>query len=439
MKNGSKERHLRPTENAACANSCHHTPNPAILLPVTLWPSTIMDRARFILDKVFLTDEASNRKTAAEGFGRRVISRGKHRPESMILSVLNGNHSLIKAICHRLRDSRWRLGHLDLNLPALVHGHNGRPIRSNDEVALALTRARHFLKIITTQESHHNLIPGLGRENYGYIHYLEAMIQIQDPGHRLLRASHVATLPHQHKSPMVCWGESTRFRSREADLSFYDKQAQRRRGRLHPEGIPCLRIERVLKNPERLARELVETGEFAAPPGEVVRSISLSSSNGVVRRTVARLSGWWESDTTGLAKLPTPARNLAVGLGARITSPHSVDAALDRYEAACNPCERTLRNVVRALRSYAALFTAQASLPSNVLPDPCALAVSELHDTRAESEYKSLFYHWGIPSVPDPDISDAWSMSSFIAKKPEANQLIGHTGPEPYMPWKDTF
>jgi len=398
-----------------------------------------MDRVRLVLDHVFLTDEAANRNTTTEGFGRRVVSNGKHQAESMILSVSNGNHPLVRAICHRLHDGRWRIALLDLNLPALAHGHNGRPLLCNDELAFALTTMKHFLKKVTTPDSYGRLVPGVGQENSGYIHYLEAMIQVQDPGHRLLKASHVTMLPHQHKAPMICWGESTRFRSREADLSFYDKHAQRRRGHLIPTGVPCVRIERVLKNPARLARELTEAKAFAGVPGEVVRTMPLLSGNALVRHAVSRLSGWWESDTTTLAKLPTPVRNLAVGLGARITSPHSVDAALDRYKAACNPCERTLRNVVRALRSYAALFSAEASAPSNVLPDPCALAASELHDTRAESEYKALLSHWGAPSVPDPDISAAWSMASFIAKKPETTQLIGHTGPEPYMPWRNTI
>jgi len=397
-----------------------------------------MDRIRLIPDQLFLTDEAADRNVTTHGFNRRVISRGKERPQSMTLTLANGSHQVFVAIGHRLSDGRWRIGCIDLNLPSLVHGHNGRPIVSQHELILALTRLSHFLRKITIPECHDRLVPGVGYHNLGFISYLEAMIQIQDPGHRLLRSSHVAHLPYQQKPALVGWDESTRFRSRESDLSFYDKHAQRRRGHPIPADIPGVRIEQVLKQPERIVRELVATGAFTGQKGEVARSVSLSSSYALVRQAVSRLSGWGMMVDDNLSKLSGPARLLILGLGARIVEPYAVEEAIDRYKEACAPCERTLRNVVRAIREYAATYTGRCSIP--VLPDDMDdLRISEVRHTGLETDYKSLLSHWEVPSVPDPEIAQAWSVTTFLPRKPDGFEIIGRAGPQPTMPWKNTF
>ncbi len=397
-----------------------------------------MDRIRLIPDQLFLTDEAADRTVTTQGFNRRVISRGKERPQSMTITLTNGHHQLFTVVCHPLSDRRWRIGCIDLNLPALVHGHNGRPILAQDELVLALTRLRHFLRKITIMACHDRLIPGVGRHNVGFISYLEAMIQIQDPEHRLLRASHVAHLPYQQKPALVCWGESTRFRSREVDLSFYDKNAQRRHGHALPPDIPGVRIEQVLKQPERIARQVAATGSYSGQKGEVVRTMSLRSSYALVHQAVSRMSGWGMVADDTLSNLSGPARLLILGLGSGIGKPYALQEAIDRYKEVCAPCDRTLRSVIRAMSAYATSYTGGFGIP--VLPaDMDDLAISEIRHTGDEADYKALLSQLEAPSHPDPEISQAWSVTTFLPRRPDGFEIIGRTGPEPTMPWKQTL
>lgn len=395
-----------------------------------------MDRFKYIPDRVFLTAEAANPNHTAEGFERRVRSHGKQRAEFIILSVKNGKHKLISVVCHRLTDDRWRIARVDVNIPSLLHGHNGRSLVSEAEFALALTRLRHFLRRITVPESHGRLLPGIGPNNHGFLSYQETMFQIQDPEHRLLRASHTSRRRYQQKAPLIRWGQSTRFTSVESDISIYDKHAQRRKGLLLPAGIPGVRIELVLKSPERIAQEILASAEFPGQRqrGAVVRTVTMAAGYESVRRALSRMDGWGEKTDEGLSALKGTACLLILGLGPRIADPFAVDAVIDSYRETYRPGPRTLGKVERALRSYATSYVGGTSV--SALPEDFGdLPISELRYPQAEIDYKILLKDWDAPEAPDPEIAEAWSRTTFLSKRPEPYELVGHTASDP-LPWK---
>ncbi len=394
----------------------------------------MIDRLRLILALVFLTDEAADRLLTVAGFTRRVTNVGPNRPKSITLTLTSGGHKLLVVISHRLDDGHWRVGCVDLNLPALVFGHNGRPIRTLFEVALALTRAAHFLRLVTQPSCHAWLTPGVGFPNNGYVRSVECMIQIQDPGHLLLTASHTTAVPYQHKSPLVCWGQSTLHKSAELDLSIYDKAAQRRLGTVLPEGIDGTRIEIKIKNPERLATEVMKAGNLG-DGGEVVRTLDLATSYAVVRRNLARMTGWGVTPDLALRDLPVAARHLVIGLGSRISKPQAVDKVLADYRHVCSPCPSTLRNVTNRLRAYAAAVTAPGA--AALLPEAMdELQWSDVCNFGAEAEYQAFLTAAAAPMEPCPLIMDAWSRTSFHRLKPEGRDIVGRTVPIHSQPWR---
>ena len=397
-----------------------------------------MDSIRIIPDRVLLSDIAVNRDVTADWFRRQVSSVGKVCPKSMTLRLEHENQHLLTVVGHRLDDGRWRASAADLNLPALLHGHNGWPLHSQADLDISLTIARHFLQRVTTESSHSRLIPGLGAGNEGYVKRLEATVQIQDPGKRLLKCSHVCAFPYQHKSPFVCWGESTRFRSREFDLSFYDKAAQRRCGGVSPAGVPGVRIEAVYKAPDRLAADLAITGSNVGTAGKAARTVSLDSSYQLVRLSLSKLIGWPNDFLGERAMIPRPVLGIIFGLGDAIADPYKVDAALERYKNTLQPSEKTFREAAKAVREYAA----QAIVGSPLLHLPTdhqQLQRSDLRDNVTEARYQVFLKEQGAPSLADQDIKDAWSVTTLLPELPHKQDLVGITSPEPYMPWNNTI
>lgn len=394
-----------------------------------------MDRLRFILAQVFLTDVAADQRTTVAGFLRRVTTIGKTLPNSITLTLTSDRYKLLTIVAHRLDDGHWRVACADLNLPALVFGHNGRPIRTIRQLALALTRALHFMKLVTRPECHGHLIPGVGTANQGYVKYVECMVQIQDPGHFFLLASHTAHFPYQHKSPLVCWGQWTNFKTVKSDFAFYDKAAQRRAGEVLPAGIDGTRIEYRIKTPDHLAAEAARTKNFQGTPGEVVRTLSLATSYDVLRHRVSQMAGWGMTPDVTLRSLPVAARHIALGLGTRITKPHAVDKALADYRTAFDPCESTLRNVTKHLRAYA--MTTHCPEPHALLPETMdQLQWSDVTNGWAELEFKNLLSSTEAPMEPCPEILAAWSNTTFLKRKPTGVDLVGHTAPTFSQPWR---
>lgn len=397
-----------------------------------------MDRIRFIPDRVYLTDEASDRSTTVEGFERRVVGKGKTKPESLILTLSLGSYQFLRIIAHRLDDGRWRVTCLDVNLPAHLYGHNGRAIRTDDELALALTRVKHFVSKVVRPECWDRIIPGVGRGNRGFIQYVEAMVQIQDPGHRLILGSHVAHMSNQHGRQLVVWGSYTRFKGTEVAITVYNKAGQRKKGILVPDLIDSTRLECTVKNSRRLAQECVVAGDYVGNPGEVLCTLSLLTAYAILRRNLGRMSGLGSRPDDILRNLSSTARHLVLGLDSRISKPHAVDQLLERYRQACCPCPSTFASVSKQVRSHALVRIAPEVL--SLLPaDMDLLKRSDVTMPWTEKDFDILLHDTGAPVAPEPEILAAWSQTTFLKIKPVGFELAGHTVPAPSMPWKKTL
>ena len=218
----------------------------------------MIDRIKFKPHGVYLNREAVRNRKTTLGWCRRTNTKGEFGPHSLSLRLLFDYYPLVTVISRREANGSWRVDLIDTNLGRLIHGHNCRPVRNATELLLSLTRLKHFVSQVVTPESRGRIIPGVGESNLGYIWSAEIMQQIQDPAHELLLASHVARRRYQHGPALVAWGESTLFKGEETELSIYDKAAQRGRGSVLPVGIPGTRVEFRIKNPERLAKEVLE-------------------------------------------------------------------------------------------------------------------------------------------------------------------------------------
>jgi hypothetical protein len=405
--------------------------------PYTHRPHPV-DRIRIILDTVYLTDEAANVDTTVEGFRRNACGEGKKKSDSLILTLALGRYGFLRIVCHRMTNGVWRVSCIDANLPAHLFGHNARPIRTTHELALALTRVQYFVSLVVLPECHNRIVPGVGIRNRGYIQYVEAMIQLQDPGHCLLLGTHVANQCYQHKASMVVWGEATTFKGKELGLRFYDKHAQRKIGILDPKGVESTRIECIVSNADRLAKEVKDTKAFTGPAGEVVSTLSLESAYAVLLRNLGRCSGFGSIVGELPAKLSKTSKLLLMGLGSHFDKPHAVDLVLENYRRSHNPCERTFRTVNNEVREHAHHFIA---------PDALALVPTDFQDLKwsnvlmpaTERDFNVLVRDMGAPSTPDPQIIDAWSKTTFLATKPVGGNSDGPHLPCVDLPWKNTL
>jgi hypothetical protein len=399
---------------------------------------TMLDRIRIILDTVYLTDEAANLTTTVDRFVRRVDGEGKMKPASLILFLRINRYAFLRIVCHRMANGTWRVSCIDANLPALLKGDNSSPIRATDDLALALTRLQYFVSLVVHPKCHGRIVPGVGDNNRSYLHYVEAMIQIQDPGHRLLIGSHVANQRYQHKPALVAWGQYTTFKGREISLTFYDKHAQRKIGILDPKGIDGTRIECIVRNSARLAKEVKATGAFTGTAGEVVSTLSPQSAYAVLRRNLGFTSGFGSIVGELPVKLSTPAKLLLMGLASRIDEPGAIDLVLENYQRCQTPGDRTFRTVNKEVREHAHRFIAPDAL-ALVPPDFQDLKWSDVRMPATERDFNVLLRDMGAPSVPDPAIVEAWSKTTFLATKPTGGNIDGPNVPCIHLPWKQTL
>lgn len=405
--------------------------NPAIQRPPDLRK---MDRVTIISPRLFLSADAADRDRTVAPFNRWVGTKGRERPHTVTIALECHSTRLLTLVSHALDDGRWRVTRSDVNLPSLIWGHNGRALRSAAEVALAWTRARYFIKIVTEALGHDKIIPGTGRANLGFVRTAELMVQIQDPDHRLLRATHQTRLPHQHKPTFVAWGRSSDFNREDTRLRIYDKVAQRTGGRPNPMGGSLSRLEFVAKRPERLGRETGYALQLPPAAGDVISTLTLDDAYAVIRLNFRSLIGLNTGGNLGASKLSKTARLLMLGLA---TGPYAVERLLDDYRDLERPSNRCYGTIDREVRNAAAsrlIPDFDALLPETL--DSLAWADVEMPGT--EGDYLAFLRDMGAPSEPDPDILAAWSRTSFLKSKPCAADLTGPVMPC-RAPWRQTF
>lgn len=144
---------------------------------------------------------------------------------SKLLAIQFGQHDhrfvTVKILV--TQDAVHRLCGIEANLPAILHGHNGRLIKGQDDMILALTLVRNLVKFLVHPDDHHLILPGREQGNNGFIRGVECPLQLQDPENELLLAAHFTSCRHFQKASLIFPGESICHRSSGLDLAFYDK------------------------------------------------------------------------------------------------------------------------------------------------------------------------------------------------------------------------
>lgn len=154
---------------------------------------------------------------------------------------------------------------LQANLPSLLFGHNGRLVKNQDEMVLALTRARHVIEPFIHPDDLSMVLPGRDKNNTTFIKAVEIPIQLQDSTGEILNAANFTSCRNFVKTSQVHPGESILHRSSAMDIDFYDKLAEAGEGVSVPAGQGCTRIEVRFKSPRRIAEALrIRTGRFWA-------------------------------------------------------------------------------------------------------------------------------------------------------------------------------
>ena len=382
-------------------------------------------------DQLYLTQEAMALTSTIEGFYRSYGVLGKSAAgRTATLSFSVDGYSPLKIKGHQLKCGRWWIGSIMAVLPSLLRGHNSRPIRTPEELWLALTILAHIVARVTGSSHPGRVIPGVGANNHGYILCVECSVQLQDPGQSLLIGSHLARMKNQQKATGVYFRESSSMISRALKLSFYDKNAKVAYGVVEPADIECTRVEAIFKDDERLAKDAKTTKQYSGKPGEVVATLAPETSYALLRSSLMRLTGFgWVPSAGNFEGLGKSARHLACGIGDAIAQPHRLNAALEAFRRAEHPTGGpTYRKVERELRAYAV---------RSVLPDPLAFFPKDPADLKwsdviwrdREQAWAVLMRDIGAPTEPDPSIAAAWAQTTFLAKRPEPFELIGTVAP----------
>lgn len=382
------------------------------------------DRIIYRPDTVYLTEEATQKETTNDLFGRWNYINGKRGCTEIVLNFSLGRYPIVRISALRLQSGHCWVKKVTANLPSLIHGHNGRPLCDQDEYFLALTRLAHVLKMVTREDGHHRLLPGIGSLNQGYFQGIECFAQVEDPSYRFLRAASLARKKHQKRAPRIYPTESIRFRSQQLDLQVYDKTTQMRGF----SEVEATRIEAIFKKPERLAKEALRHLGLKMVREQVVATLNFSTGYGLLLQEVKQLSGFgWPADETELEKLNPTARHLIRTLRDDICDPCKLELALETYITGEKPCRKTARLVQRQMHAYAAtrvVPTIDAYLP----PRLDEVKWSAVADPSRESEYQSLLQTIQAPDKPDPLIAQAYAATKLI-NQPQERELVGPTMP----------
>jgi hypothetical protein len=313
----------------------------------------------------------------------------------------------------------------------MLHGHNGRPIQTIHELWLALSIVQHIVRQVTEPGCHERIIPGVGRQNLGYIGKAECSITVQDPGQNFIHGSHHARLKNQQETTGIHLGESSYLYTRDLTISVYDKIKEMGKGFVAPTEYGVTRIEAIIKNDLRLGKEVKATKLFSGRPGDVVATITLETSYAVLLSSIKKMSGFgWSPGPASLDGMCRNARIIAGALGDRISDPRHVKRALAAYRQNVKPKANTFRKVELDLRAYAV---------RTVIPDPLAIIPENLADLQwaevpwpsRELDWSTLMCDIGAPTEPDPAIAAAWGQTTMLRKKPMPAEL---TGPVAHSP-----
>jgi hypothetical protein len=148
-------------------------------------------------------------------------------------------------------DRQW-IDKIHLNPSKILWGHNGRLIRSDQELALALTVVRHILTgVIEEPKQATRLIPGLSARGTSYWESIEVAMNLRDPDGAVwaqmqgMRTRKIRKNAHYYENTVCLKGTGL-------ELKCYDKTAHlkgKKRGRVLDDcDDRVTRLEVVLKN-----------------------------------------------------------------------------------------------------------------------------------------------------------------------------------------------
>ena len=388
----------------------------------------MLDVIKLRCDRVHLASNALNPKTVPDGFGRSHYQGAANRSGRISLAHSLDDIELLRAACFKLDDGRWLVKRVRCNLPKLLHGHNGRVLENEAEAALALTRLRWILKPVVLDADWGRIVPGVGGDNSGYIDYLETTAQVNDPGGRLIRASHIARLPYQRFPSCVYYGESTRASQREIAVAVYDKLAEAKFSMPVPGHSPT-RVEVILRHGERLAKEVALARRTSLAPGCQVATLSFDDAYRVHQNIVRTMTGFrWSVDPADLRTLNSSALLMVIGLGDALGDPFRVDDTLQAYRRVVGPTDRHFRTISKQVREIAGRLVApdiEDQLPANRSDLETVNVVNPAIEDRFACHMSSI----GAPMEPDEDILGAWSSTAFVGPPGRPGGLVGTTAP----------
>ncbi len=392
----------------------------------------MIDRIHFRPWHVFLTDEATKIRSTTDRYDRAHYLKGKVRGGVMVISFGSGRRKFLRVVSCKTKDARWAVNKIEANLPSLVFGHNGRPLRAAADVWLALTILVFLVKQVTERDGHSRIIPGVGAGNLGYISYVECMVQIHDPARSLIYASHTARMSHQQAPNCIYFGQSTRCHTRELQIAFYDKLAESYHGSVDPPDLEPTKAEVRYRDELRLAKDIVKTGCVGKAAGEVVSTLGFDVLYPLVRQAITRITGFgWGADLMSLAAVKNKnARILACGLGDAIYDARRVELALHAFAQSEQLSVNIMHEVERSLRAYAVRATAP-NIDSLLPADAADLAWADVNNPFCEQDHARLLEEMGAPTEADPAIAEAWLTTTLLSEKPEEYELIGNVMPAP--------
>ena len=292
-----------------------------------------------------------------------------------------------------------RLCGLDVNLPSVLKGHNGRLVKTPYDMVLGLTWARHLVATLVHPDDVRLILPGRDKDNGGFIRSVECPVQLQDPNNELLLAAHLTACRNFQKPPILVPGEYVCHRSSGLDLKFYDKVKESAEGFALPTEAGCTRIEAAFRTGRRLGEAL----GLGTSKEHSIATITFADLYFAFRQVIQNsLIGALADAAGSRSENLRPATRSILALAGDATS---LFAALAEQQKILSPREfsKIRRQVYHQLARIHPV-----SLPALIESWPTGM-LSEIGIPHIEFAHQRTAAVLGWPETPDIDIAQAFS------------------------------
>ena len=337
-----------------------------------------------------------------------IISRqsGDYKTPVWILRFTSCEHRLCDVVFIETEPGNLRLASIDATPAALLRGHNGRVLKSQQDLVLAMTRIDHLVGPLLEPQSRKRLFRLSYSTPSWTITTVELLAQFPDPGREFVEASHLCSCRNFIQKPLIVPGESTTFRSTEMNLKFYAKDLEvKRKNEIRDQLEPVTRIEITF-----LTNRTLEKGLGQRLNGRAVSTVPFDGILPTLQRSVGdRIVGALD-DVEELVseKLSRRARDIV----ALHPSPATLHAALhdDCEELGSSPTSRLRKEVFDRLAaecpfSLTQLFKRDVSFLTVDVPNPLV-----------EYTFQTAIMTAGWPTEADPEIAAAFESIHTRAK-----------------------